>query len=50
MIVGGISDITYEYVVTLISGWFGNGALVSAAPPTLWRASRTRVRAPERAK
>ncbi len=50
MMLGGISDITYEYVVTLISGWSGNGALVSAAPPVLPRASSTTVRAPSRAK
>ena len=50
MIVGGIRDMTYEYVVTLMSGWSGNGALVSAAPPVLPRASSTTVRAPERAK
>ena len=47
---GGISDMTYEYVVTLISGWSANGALVSAAPPVLSRASSTTVRAPSRAK
>ncbi len=36
--------------MTLISGWFGNGALVSAAPPVFPRASSTTVLAPLRAK
>ncbi len=36
--------------MTLISGWSGNGALVSAAPPVLPLASSTTVRAPSRAK
>ena len=38
--------ITYDSVVTRMSGASSQGAIVSAAPPVLWRASSTAVRAP----
>jgi hypothetical protein len=38
------------FAIGMISGWFGNGALVSTAPPTFERDSNTTVLAPAFAK
>ena len=50
MIVGGMRLITYESVVTRMSGSSGQGESVAAAPPVLCRASSTTVLAPARAR
>src|SRR5262249_28968557 len=50
MMLGGITPITYDSRVTRNSGASGQGASVVAAPPVLWRASSTSVRAPDRAR
>ncbi len=47
---GGMRLITYDNVVTLMSGRSGQGLMVSAAPPVLCRASSTAVRAPNLAR